>query len=255
MFQKWAGIALITANVNIVYATETMPDTYKAPNWQISLAAGAAEYHANDLFLVVSPYETDSAKVRSIKSRAVYRAALGYHLFNELLAERRFFNDVLLELNGYYQEKNTIKGSIWQLNDPEFNNYNFHTPFTNRRLILDLKPTLFTQYNFSVYPLAGIGISRIKASYQEYASQECVPANSAVSLQSRTHHQISYDLGGGLHYAFSRHLGLSLEYIYNPSVKIKPSTVSASPYTVSYATTPAFSTSSQSVLLGITWKL
>jgi opacity protein-like surface antigen len=219
-------------------------------NLEISAAMGPSWIHANSTQLIVSPYETDSLKTKNISSSAQWKIGLGYHLFAEQLAQRKFFNDLLLELN-LYRNSGTLKGNVWQFELPEFNNYTFSAPITSTRLMLDVKPSLFTFHAISFYPILGMGISWNKISYQETAI-DSETSDSSQSLSQHTNTNFTYDAGLGARFDISEHLNASVEYLYTHLGTVSPSAISLT--NTALLSPPKFKLSNQSVLFGLGWK-
>lgn len=220
-------------------------------NIEISVAAGPNWSHADNTSLVVSPYETDSIRVNHVSNSALWKIGAGYHFFAEQLAQKEFFNDLLLELNVYHSAE-TVKGNVWQYQLPQFNNYSFNAPYNSTRLMLDFKPGLYTWDHISLYPILGIGAAWNEVSYHENVTVAGVAANSFQSLANHTNASFAYDLGAGVNLNMNSNIVASLEYLYAHAGKMFPSGRATNG--VALTAPPAFKIHSQSILLGLSWK-
>lgn len=217
-------------------------------NFEISVAGGANWMQANNSSYVISPYETDRLVVNHIANNAVWKAGVGYHFFAEKLKQQTFLDDLLLELN-YYHSSATMRGNVWQYQLPQFNNYSFAAPITSNRLMLDVKPNLFTCYHFSPYAIFGAGITWNKMSYTEAATGIDVDPASSAALKNQTTTHAAYDLGAGVRFDLNSHFGVFAEYLYTNLGHASPSSTPKN--TVMMVSSPKFSVRSQAVLFGV----
>jgi opacity protein-like surface antigen len=113
-----------------------------------------------------------------------------------------------LALNLYHGQ------NIWLNSDTTLANKTLSTPVQTNRVMWDLKPGLFTFRRFSPYPIGGIGVSWNRSSFHERITNSEMSSNSFVNLSTRTHAQVTYDLGFGGRYQIMDHLLASVEYLY-----------------------------------------
>ncbi len=185
-----------------------------------------------------------------IASPAMYQAGIGYHLFTDKLSQHKYFNDLLVELNLYHANA-SINGQVLQFGQSDLTNYAFQAPLSNTRLMIDVKPGLFTLNNMTPYPIFGVGVAWNTLSYNE-TPYETIPGDSYTNLQSNLNRKISYDAGLGVRYKVSSHINASVEYLYNYIGNISSSANSVNAAVSSSAV--SFLTHSQAVLLGLSWK-
>lgn len=221
-------------------------------NLQVSLAGGANWYNVQNTSLVISPFETDSARVNSISTGGAWKAGVGYYLFEETLANRPYLHHLLLEAN-VYQTFTTLRGNVWQFELPEFNNYNFRAPITSSRLMLDVKPSLFTLDRISPYAILGVGVTWNTVSYRETGTGAGVDPNSVLSLSRNTTSQVAWDVGAGLNLAITNYLSATAEYIYSFLGHGSPANGPLNDVRLSSA--PRFSLQTQSFLLGLSLRI
>lgn len=217
-------------------------------NFDISLATGPTWTHASNGYIQVSPIETDTDLVLHTTKSAAYRLGVGYHFFTDQLANRQFFNDLFVQLN-WYRNSATIQGVVWDQGSPNAENQSFRAPLTSSRLMLDVKPSLFTYQDISFYPIAGLGIAWNQISYTEEAIQTDW---STAQLSQATNKNLAYDLGFGFNAPLTKNLNASLEYISTHLGRVAPNSDSSG--TQSVMSAPEFPVRSQSILLGLSWK-
>ena len=234
----------------LVISTDVLSSSL--PDVEFSAAGGFNWVNSNNNNLYVSSYETDSNKVTHVSNNAFWKVGVGYYVLNDYLQDRSFLNSLLTELN-FYHSSATVKGDVWQYQLPQFNNYNFRTPITSRRLMLDFKPTLFTFYHFSPYFVLGAGIAWNATSYQQSITAANIDPTSYISLGKRTNTNMAYDAGFGVKGDITSHLSASVEYLYTQMGKVTPSALSQGVTTVMKA--PTFTVRSQAVLFGLSWKM
>ncbi len=223
-------------------------------HFQVDFAAGPTWYRSSVGHVQVTQNEQDSSVVNSVSSSATYRAGVGYHLLSDRLASRKYFNDLLLQLN-WYTNRAAIKGDVWQSGLSNLDNYTFRAPISSNRWMLDVKPGLFTFRRFSPYPILGVGVARTQFAYYERPSNSNVNADSFVNLKARMNTQFAYDYGFGLQYAITQHLAATAEYIHTNMSNLSPSKQNGSAgSSVTVQNAPRFSVYSQNLLFGLSWK-
>ena len=176
-----------------------------------------------------------------------YRVGVGYHAFASQLSKRDFFNDLLVQLN-YYHDTTTIKGEVWQYGYA--NNDSFNAPLTSKRLMLDVKPTLFSIRNTSIYTVLGAGMAWNQISYSETALN--TEGGQPLNLNTASNRNFVYDLGLGMNMHITQHTYITFEYLYTTLGGNSPSTTGSSSSSV--ASAPNFVAHSQSALAGLSWK-
>src|SRR3990167_4430153 len=193
---RYTACAALLLSVSTLWASSFPLENLK--DMELSIGVGPAWMHTDNTRSVISSYETDSVLVSHVTKSALWKVGLGYHFFENKLAQRRFFNDLLLQLNLYRSEQ-TIRGNVWQYQYSQFNNYRFGVPLNSVRLMLDVKPSLLTYYHVSLYPIVGLGVAWNKLSYREnIQSGSGVTADSRLFLGVNNDSQFAYDFGAGL---------------------------------------------------------
>ncbi len=221
-------------------------------NMEISVGAGPSWFTANNGLVQATAAEQDQAVVNNVSSGLLKKIGLGYHLFAQQLADRPYLNDLLVELN-YYHVNSSINGVVNLSGDPDFNYWNFRAPLSSTRLMLDIKPSLFTYQHISPYPILGMGLAWNHLSFNETPTfQDASDQGADTHLAADTNRQITYDLGLGARYAISEHLHASIDYIYNWAGNLTTSTTAVTGNSV--ITAPSFTTRSQNILVNLSWR-
>jgi opacity protein-like surface antigen len=243
-------ILLAVAFFPPIFASATSVDALK--NLDISLAAGSTWSRADNANLQLSSDEADFNRVAHVTKSATYRLGVGYHCFADQLSRRKFFNDLLVQINWDHNSA-TIAGFVWDNGSPNMQNQSFRAPFTSSRLMLDIKPSLFTFYHTSFYPLAGLGLAWNQISYADTPIDPATPgwAAAGVQLPQASNKSVAYDLGGGLRTQVSKHLSASLEYVNTYLGRMAPNAQSVSEQSI--IKPPVFPVRSQTVFLGFSW--
>lgn len=244
---RWLLLCLI-ANRSI--AMPSFSSMVSTP--ELTAAVGASWANAGNTTIHVSGFETDALNVRHISNDAIWRFGIGTDIWQETLAQRAYFNELALQLN-FYTSSATIKGSVWQYQLPQFNNYAFRAPVTNSRLMLDAKPGLFTWHDVSSYLIGGIGAGWNSIGYYETITGAGVPVGSNYVLERNTNINATYNLGAGLKHRFTSHLTGVLEYEYTYLGRMAPMMNSNTPATL--IKPPYFTLSTQNLLVGINWQV
>ncbi len=164
------------------------------------------------------------------------------------MSPRPYLNHLLLEAN-VYQTFTTLKGNVWQFELPEFNNYSFRAPITSTRLMLDVKPSLFTWSRISPYAILGAGVAWNSVSYRETATAAGISPDSALSLSNNTTTQVAWDVGAGFNVSITDYLSATAEYVYTFLGHGSPANGTAND--IRLAAAPRFSLQTQSLLFGL----
>ncbi|MDO8953800.1 MAG: outer membrane beta-barrel protein [Gammaproteobacteria bacterium] len=250
---KYAYIAALTfipcASLSAMASSEDA-----LSNVEISAAVGPNWVQANDTVTVIPiftpPDEIDSILTQHVSSTPVWKLGMGYHFFADSLSHRQFFNDLLVELN-FYRSSETINGKVYQYQNPLYYTFNFSAPIRSTRLMLDAKPGLVSYDKMSFYPILGAGIAWNSSAYQETALPGT--ASSPLLLNANTKSSFAYDLGAGVRMDITPSLQVSLEYLYSNLGDIVMTVNPANDATLT--SPPQFKLSSQTVMLGLNWKI
>ncbi len=216
--------------------------TFGSSSFEISAAGGPSWFQTNNTYVVVSPLETDSNRIKHVTNTALWKIGMGYH----------FFDNLLVELNAYHSST-TIHGEVWQYQLPNFNNYTFNAPLHSNLLMIDVKQRLFSFHQISLYLIGGLGAAWNNISYRETVSNATVDPQSYIALSKRTQTTVAYDLGAGVTGHITEHLNAFAEYLYTKFGTITPSAHSSTETSIQHAS--SFSVRSQTLLLGLSWEI
>lgn len=222
--------------------------------WQdieFSAAAGQSWMQAGNAPLAITPSHTDEDAVTHVANQPVWKVGVGYSLFKEELSQRTFFNEFLVELN-LYRSNGTLTGEVWAGQDPNYSYYTFRAPVTSTRLMIDLKPSLFTWRGISPYPIVGMGVAWNHMAYYETPTSD-LSQDSFYTLGGNTTRNFAAEFGLGVRAKINPHLSASLEYLYANMGNATPS--GSSDTFVSPSTPATFTITEQNLLLGLSWTL
>lgn len=221
---------------------------------EISVGAGPSWVNANDGTVQSGSDEIDKLAVNSHTPTSVLETmGVGYHLFSDVLSQRKYFNDLLVELNVYHVNA-SINGQVWQYGDnTQLNNYTFKAPLSSTSLMFDVKPSLFTIDYVSPYPIVGVGFGWNKLSYNEALVGNTASSDNARDLATSINRKIAYDAGAGLRYRVNQHVNASLEYLYHYMGDLSSSSTVTSGSGANFGGA-TFLTHSQNLVLNIGWQ-
>ena len=217
--------------------------------FEISLGAGPTWSNGDSSQMPITTQETDTAEVSHINRSTTYQLGVGYHLFADTLRQRTFLNDLLIQLN-LSRNNATITGDDLEFGSSNWSAFSFSSPIRSTTLMLEVKPSLFTIYHISPYPLFGAGLSWNRASFSEQAFA-ADDVDGEVFLPTRTQKNFAYDFGFGVRDALTKNLNISLEYRTTHLGKMTPSGVATGTQTVLAA--PSFYLKNQNILLSVGW--
>lgn len=223
-------------------------------NIEVSVGIGPSWVNANDGAVQSGSDEVDKLAVNSHTPTSVVETmGVGYHLFSDVLSKRKYFNDLLVELNIYHVNA-SINGQVWQYGDNSgLNNYTFKAPLSSTSLMFDVKPSLFTIDYISPYPIVGLGFGWNKLSYNETLVSNAASADNSRDLAASVNRKMAYDAGAGLRYRVNPHMNASVEYLYHYMGNLSSSsTVTSGPGANFSGAT--FLTHSQNLLFNIGWQ-
>lgn len=216
---------------------------------ELSAGLGPTWAHAGDSTTVVTTQETDTNIANRVNRSTTYQVGVGYHLFAQSLQDRKFFNDLLVQLN-LSRNNATTTGNVLEFGSSDFNAFSFNAPIRSTTLLFNIKPSLFTVAHCSPYPIVGAGVSWNRAAFSEHAFS-ADDADGAIVLPAHTQKNFAYDIGFGVRNSLTRNINISLEYLATYLGKMKPSVVSESTQTILSA--PSFSVHNQNLLLTFGW--
>lgn len=224
-FCDQAIIRILVISLGILVAIPTSTSAAKkhfAKNWQISGALGLSQLGVSDSKYTFNPgntIEPDDLVVKRGTHQLHTKVGIGYNLFAERLAQNNMFTNLLVEVN-FYNFSGAVYGKVEQYDSPSSNDIDFALDIkSNRRLMLDLKPYLYTYRGFSPYLIIGAGVGWIETEYREINNNNSVN-RKRVNAPLNTSRQLVIEGGGGINYAFNQHFGCYIEYLFTRFGKV-----------------------------------
>lgn len=188
---------------------------------EYSVSAGLGSQHFSrepQSPLIISDWVADSLHLQQKKRFPQLFASFKKKYF-ETENKDALFPEWALGPALYYEQIHYL-GDVWELNDPQFNNYNYD--FFNRSL------NIFAEGEFSLPPfsfmklqpfvIAGLGMSANATQYNDWAKPG-IAVDSELHLTRKHTLQFAYELGAGLMVAVTKKTSLSLRYNYQDSGK------------------------------------
>lgn len=120
-----------------------------------------------------------------------------------------------LELNYTHPLSSTLKGTVFQFNLPQFENYSYRYNIQRNIVLGLLKATIVRYRNILPYVSFGAGLSVNRANaYQETAMPNVFFPRISPDFQSHTSTQFSYRIGAGVDYAVYHNWWVGVDYYY-----------------------------------------
>jgi len=215
--------------------------------FDFSFAVGPMWTQANTAYMRVTPSDVNADVISHTSVNALYTFGIGYHVLSQA-TQRSYLNDLLLQLNYYYTTTN-ISGQAWDYLSSECNNQFYTAPLHSSRVVIDVKPQLFTYKSFSPYVLVGAGASWNNLKYTESPNGDY--AVSSISLGTHTNQNIIYDLGAGINMQWRPEFSFALEYLYTSLGNLAPGSYSQSAQQI--VAPPLFKVATQALLARVSW--
>ncbi len=241
----YGAISIYSVLLTPIAANAIAPNIFK--ELEVSSAAGPSWSTSSNSYVQPTWFETDLNHVDNVTHSTSYQMGIGYHLFAEQLRQRQFLNDFLVQLN-FNHNSATINGMVWDASNPAYQNQRFQAPFTSNRLMIDLKPSLYSYLRTSVYAIGGLGIAWNTLSYTETQNNSGLPI---IIAPASTAKNLAYDLGFGFKSKINEHLSASLEYVSTHLGHMQSAAYSTGSQALYNA--PSFPVRTTCALLGFSW--
>ena len=215
-----------------------------------SVGVGPTWSQSDNSATEITTQETDTNVLQHMNRSTTYQVGVGYHLFQESLQTRTFFNDLFVQLN-LSRNNATATGQVLEFGRSDFNAFSFQAPVRSTKLMLEVEPSLFTVQHFSPYPIVGAGVSWNRTAFSESAVS-ADDVSGEVILPAHTQASFAYEVGFGVRDALTKNINISLEYLSTHLGNMTPSATSTS--TQAILTSPTFSVRNQNILLTLGWK-
>lgn len=209
-------------------------------------------------YLGVSSTETDALVQSDVgKGFATGQVGVGYV---QLLSPSGISADTVqvlpsveYEVNGYYTPFK-LTGDVDRFGSSSFNEFSYDMNVKSSRLMFDTEVTIASYKAASVFGVAGLGASWNRVSYHETSNgnSSCTTGLAPITVDPDTTASFAYEFGGGLKFAITPKVRLSVEYLYSHLAKLKVGDTGHSSDVSSFPVVPAdFSLHSNAVLAGL----
>lgn len=189
------------------------------PFFELILMGGIGTIDADDATVQVTEVETDTlTQTNDDDWRSSWTGQIGlgyvYPLAEDFdTDDLQFFSVINPQLNVYYTGGD-IDGDVLQFGDPDFNNMDYDMDFNSIRLMFDVALTVLQLQEFSLYAIGGLGIAWNNVDFNAEAEEDCECGAANYDTDSDWSTGLAYEFGGGISYALTTDVSLSLEYLY-----------------------------------------
>lgn len=224
------------------------------PFFEILIFGGVTNVNATDTHVKVSDSDTDKFVQSNDNDWNAWTAQLGvgyvYPLTDELSSgDVQWFPIINPQLNVYYLGNADIHSDVYLYGMDEYDFMDSAMDYDSTRLMFDLGLTIAQIDQFSVYALAGAGIAWNNVNLNATPNQEGIDCGIyPYSLNDNNSTSFAYEFGGGVTYAASDRVAISLEYLYAGINDVKLGSDTSSDFDLEGS---SFDVNSQSVLLGL----
>lgn len=236
----------------VLIGTLLLPLPLAAANFDIHGGGGIAKYHTERSSIAISGSEIDTlGQPNSNWDNGIYQ--LGFSFFPgsalPVSGMYNFLQTMSFQLNGYHIADESLKGPVYRFGDPRFNDYNYRMHVRSYRLMADAVVNAFDVNNLSIYGKAGIGEAWHQVNYADYPIDGS--GFSSISSRNKTRHSVAWEAGAGAQYNFTNQLGVSLEYLYMGTGKVKLGQVTSN--SCVHASSPKINLDNSAFLVNLHW--
>lgn len=172
-----------------------------------SFGADSVNTHLNQSIVILAPY-----------SNNYISGGANLQFFGGLFlgAESSLPRDLLAQLGlGFYKSKAyVVRGSVYQFNDPNFNNLAYQYYLQSQRFIVETKLLSTIRQYFHPYLTIGAGEAINQAYQYSETGVDSDDVPMAQGFNNHTYHSFTYQVGLGLEADLTQHLRLGGGYRY-----------------------------------------
>jgi opacity protein-like surface antigen len=219
--------------------------------FEIIAMGGIATLDAEDAYVDVTEYESDRLEQTNENDWDAWTVNLGL-AYNQALTDNKntdewiWFPQISPQLNLYYLAGD-IEGEVYRFDSPDWNQESYEMDFASTRLMLDLALTIGSYKHFSIYGIAGIGLSWNSVDFEASAHEGLDCPINPLGLESEDSTSFAYEVGAGMSYEIIKPVTLSLQYLYTGILDVKV----GGPHDFETERESEMDLSSQSVMLGL----
>jgi opacity protein-like surface antigen len=163
-----------------------------------------------------------------------------------------WFPSIMPQINVYFIDSGEIVGNMYE-QPTNVNNLDYTMDYDNIRAMFDLGITVLAIDRFSIYALAGVGMSWNSIDFKANPTPEGMDNDvDPFELYGQHSSSMAYEFGGGVSYALLDSVAISVEYLYAGILDVKIDQDN-NDYTADVASTE-FDINTQTILAGLRLK-
>ena len=179
------------------------------------------------LHINTSPPEVDSLRNQSQVYNFTGGFGIAYGFLTGTGQGHNPVNDFSVGVD-FFSLITTLKGNVYQFGSPALSNFNYQIRLKSTRLMLDGQLNFHPITHWIIpFLTAGIGVSRISASYHDTPVASSGLSGGGISLPSNINWNMAFALGAGVKVPVSQKVQLSLSYLYTDLGPIQTGTGAA----------------------------
>jgi hypothetical protein len=211
--EDYQEIEIETEDLRVEVEIEEIAEPY----WEVIMMGGTASLDAENTTIDMTADETDQLQQRNDGDWKSWTANLGVGyvipIFDSVVYsdEVQWLPAVEPQINGYFLKGN-INGNVDRYYEfpGNFSDTDYSMELESTRVMFDVSLTLASYRNLSIYAIAGIGPSWNRIDFE---TPNCAPGEE-IEIDPHTTVNFAYEFGGGINYALTEHIALTVEYLY-----------------------------------------
>ncbi|MFA6036700.1 MAG: outer membrane beta-barrel protein [Legionellales bacterium] len=189
------------------------------PYSEFILMGGITTIDAEDTDLVVTASETDKLVQTNGNDWDTWTGQIGFgYVFSFVedfsTGDVAWFPIINPQINLYVIGDSDITGDVWRFESPAYNQADYTMGFRSTRVMFDLGVTIAAIDRFSIYALGGLGAAWNSTSFNAQGKDGLDCPIDNVNLNEEDSSGFAYEFGGGLTFAATDRVAISLEYLY-----------------------------------------
>lgn len=213
-------LLIMSAALLAISPTAFSEEAEYEPFFEILVMGGWSFADMTDATMTINEVEVDKLEQTNEGDWNAWTAQLGlgyvYFLTDDFdTDDLQWFPVINPQLNLYYFNTNDIEGDVLRFEDPNANQMDYDMHFNSTRLMFDVALTVAQLQEFSIYAIAGAGVSWNNVDDFSATEKDGVDCGiQPIDLDSNSSTSFAYEFGGGLSYAINTDLSVSVEYLY-----------------------------------------
>ncbi len=181
-------------------------------NWYVGESIGASiPKIANNIYVGTGPgWPNDRYHGRGIDTVAAFSLLGGYRWSRD----GEWLPFYSLSARYAYALPAKTRGTLFQFNVPQFNNYHYQYKVQRQSILGVAKANLYNYHRFMPFLTAGLGESINRVKRFSETPMPTIISRTSPGFQNKSNHEFSYIIGAGIDYLLANNLWMGLEYSY-----------------------------------------